>query len=103
MASPDDRVAVIYEPLGTKGVVLKNGETLRQIDRASIMPMHMNILSPCSTNRVDGCYSHIAPKAIVRSNWRRRAADHCHGRTYAVRFLPLAPGGQPAWEAAVER
>src|SRR5262249_27340004 len=33
-ASRDGRFAVIYERLGTKGLVLKDGEILREIDRS---------------------------------------------------------------------
>jgi hypothetical protein len=33
-ASPDGRTAVIYERLGTKGLVLRDGEILREIDRS---------------------------------------------------------------------
>ena len=34
IASPDGRVAIIFEKLGTKGLVLKDGEILREIDRS---------------------------------------------------------------------
>lgn len=34
VTSPDGRFAVIYETLGTKGLVLKDGEFVREINRS---------------------------------------------------------------------
>jgi hypothetical protein len=76
-ASPDGRVAVIYERLGAKGVVLKNGETLRQIDRSFY---HAN--------------AYEYPVALFHEPGGRLLLAHCPKRYCAIE-LEEAETGRP--------
>jgi hypothetical protein len=71
-ASRDGRFAVIYERLGTKGLVLKDGKILREIDRSFYQANAYEIRSPCSMNRVDSYCSRIAPETTLASRLRTR-------------------------------
>jgi hypothetical protein len=81
-ASPDGRVAVIYERLGTKGVVLKDGETLRQIDRSFY---HAN--------------AYEYPVALFHEPSGRLLLAHCP-KSYCAIELEEAETGRPLTAAA---
>jgi hypothetical protein len=105
-ASPDGRYAVIYERLGTKGLLLHDGKCIREINR--------------SYYHAD---AYEYPVALFRDAGGRLLLAHCPrgllphrpggggngtpagriGWAEARGFLPFAADGQPAWQAAPQR
>jgi hypothetical protein len=81
-ASRDGRVAVIYERLGTKGLLLKNGEILREINRSSY---HAN--------------AYEYPVALFHEPGGRLLLAHCP-RSYCTLELEEAETGRPLTASA---
>jgi hypothetical protein len=71
-ASRDGRFVVIYERLGTKGLLLKDGQILREISRSSY---HANAYEyPVALFHEPGGRLLLAhcPRSYALSSWRRR-------------------------------
>jgi len=82
-ASRDGRFAVIYERLGTKGLLLKDGKILREINRSSY---HAN--------------AYEYPVALFHEPGGRLLLAHCPGKSYSTVELEEAETGRPLTASA---
>lgn len=101
IASPDGRYAVLYEKLGTKALLLKDGKIMREIDRSYYCaeayefpvvlfhaPKGRLVLAHCpqSYRRIE--FEEVETGAILTHSKDREPADFFHSR------LIVSPGGK---------
>jgi len=104
--SPDGRFAVIYERMGTKGLLLDDGRIVRELNRsfdfANAHEFPVVLFNDQGRPRPARALPRTCLPSRTGGGGKRATPDRICG-SHPLGRLPFAVGGEPPWQAAAQR